>query len=48
MRSAFEVIHQMGNDVRGARLARELKILARQHVPIKSQAKFHSMIYAAH
>ena len=41
VRATFEVIHQMRHNVRGARLPRELKMLAREHVPVKSEAQFH-------
>ena len=40
-RAVFEIIHQMRDDVCRARLPRELKILTRQHVPVKSESEFH-------
>ena len=39
--SAFEIIHQMHDDMSRARLPRVLKILAGQHVAIESETKFH-------
>ena len=35
VRAAFEIIHKMGHDVRGAGLPRELEIFAREHVTIQ-------------
>ena len=40
-RAAFEVVHQMRDDVGRPRLPRELEIFARQHVPVKSESKVH-------
>jgi hypothetical protein len=42
LRAALKIIHEMRHDVRRARLSRELKVLAREHVPIKAESQFHS------
>jgi len=41
MRAALEVIHQMNDDMGSPGLARELEIIARQHVTVQAKAKFH-------
>lgn len=43
VRPAPEIVHQVRHEVRGSCLARESKIFARQHVPIKSHSKFHQI-----
>lgn len=39
--AAFEVIHQMSDNVRGPGLPRELKVIAGKHMPIQTKAQFH-------
>ena len=41
-RAAGKIIDEMRHDMRRTCLPRELKILARQHVAIQTEAKFHS------
>src|SRR6185437_14223021 len=41
VRATSEVVHQVSYDVRSACLARELKILAREHVAVETEAEFH-------
>jgi hypothetical protein len=41
VRAAFEIIHEVGHDVRGAGLPRKLEIFAREHVTIQSQSELH-------
>ena len=38
----LEIIDQVGHDVRSAGLPRELKVLAREHVPIEAKPELHA------
>ncbi len=38
---AFEVVDQVDNEMRGSGLARELKVLAREHVVVETEAEVH-------
>ena len=46
MPAAFEIIDQVDDQVRGARLPREPKVLARQHVTVETEAQFHWCTFA--
>ena len=41
MVAAAKIVDQVGHDVRSAGLPRELKVLAREHVPIETKPQLH-------
>ena len=41
-RAAAKIVDEMRYDVGGARLPRELEVLAVEHVPVKAEAQFHA------
>ena len=39
--AVFEIVDEVGDDVRGAGLSRELEVLAREHVSVEAEAELH-------
>jgi hypothetical protein len=44
MGAVAKVIHQVNHQVRSSSLPRELKVLAREHVPVETKAEFHERV----